>query len=67
VLQGPDEEQVRAWFGSEKLAFFAKHKGLHVEGGAHQLLYYRARKQVAAKSIQAFVEEGLAAMRVLGG
>ncbi len=67
VLQGPDEDQLRALFDSEKLAFFAQRHGLNVEGDGRKLLYYRAGKRVSPKSIPSFVEEGLAVLHLLAG
>jgi len=67
TLQGPDEEQIRALFGTDKLDFFAQRPGLCVEGNGQKLLYYRAGKRLSAKAIQSFVEEGLEVLRLLAG
>jgi hypothetical protein len=67
VLQGPDEAQIRAFFDSEKLAFFAQRRGLCVEGDGRRLLYYRASKRVSPQAIPSFVEEGLATLHLLAG
>ncbi len=65
VLQGPDESQVRAWFTDEKLDFFARTRGLCVEGLGQKLLCYRQKKVVSAKKFNEFLQEGLAVLHLL--
>lgn len=67
VLQGADEQQVRALFNSERLAFFARRPGLCLEGHGHRLIYYRAKQLVSPGAIPSFLEEGLAVLRLLAG
>ncbi len=67
VLQGSDEAQIRALFDAEKLAFFAQRRGLSIEGDGHRLVYYRDHKLVSPQSIQSFIEEGRAVLRLMAG
>jgi len=67
VLQGDDEPRVRALFGREKLAFFAGHRGLCIEGYGRKLLYYRAKKLVSPEAIPSFIADGLAILDLLAG
>ena len=65
VLQGADEEGIRAFFDEERLTFFARRPGLCVEGRGHRLLYYRAGQQLSPNVIHTFLEEGLAVLELL--
>ena len=67
LLQGPDEQSIRALFGNETLAFFTRRPGLCIEGQRRRLLYYRAHKLVAPEAVAAFLEEGLAVLHLLAG
>jgi len=67
LLQGPDEARIRALFGQETLAFFARRPGLCVEGQGPRMLYSRANRCLAPEEIPSFVEDGLAILRLLAG
>jgi hypothetical protein len=65
VLQGDDEEEIRAFFDDKILAFFARRPGLCVEGRGRRLLYYHAGQQLPSHAIHSFLGEGLALLDVL--
>jgi hypothetical protein len=67
VLQGPDAPKIRALFSGDQAAFFARRRGLCVEGMGRRLLYYRAEKCISPKALPSFVAEGLAVLNVLTG
>ena len=58
LLRGPDEPAIRELFTDEKLTFFENYLGICAEGGADQLLFYRARKIVKPDMINEFMTEG---------
>jgi hypothetical protein len=62
VLQGDDEDGIRALFDDDVLAFFARRPGLCLEGRGRRLLYYRAGQQVSPNVIHGFLGEGLAVL-----
>lgn len=59
LLQGPDEDAIRAAFDEVLLGYFVRHPGLCVEGAGAQLICYRAGRVVDADQLGAFLEEGL--------
>jgi len=67
VLQGADEAQIRARFGSDILDYFARHPGLCVEVDGRKLVCYRAGKRIAPEKVESFLGEGIATMRALAG
>jgi hypothetical protein len=67
TLQGPDEQEIRALFSTDKLDFFAQRPGLCVEGSGQKLLYYRAGKRLSPKAVASFMEESLEVLRLLAG
>jgi hypothetical protein len=67
LLQGPDEARIRALFGHETLAYFARRPGLCVESQGRRMLYYRANRRLAPEEIPSSVEDGLAVLHLLAG
>ena len=59
LIQGQDEDQVRAIFPEPVIAYCTRHPGLCVEGKGEQLIYYRKAQQVEPAEIQDFFQEGL--------
>ncbi len=59
VLQGQDEDQVRAIFPEPIVAYCTRHPGLYVEGKGEQLIYCRKNRRVELAEIQDFFQEGL--------
>ena len=63
VLQGMDEDAVRAAFTDPVLSFYESTPGLSTEGKGNCLLYYKFNSWVEPEEVLAFMEEGF---RVFG-
>jgi hypothetical protein len=59
LLQGRDEDQVRAIFSEPVVAYCTRHSGLCVEGEGEQLVYYHKAGRLAPAKIPDFFQEGL--------
>jgi len=59
VVQGQDEDQVRAIFSEPVIAYCTRHPGLCVEGTGEQLIYYRKGGRAEPHEIPGFFQEGL--------
>ena len=60
LLQGDDENVVRALFTDALLSHYDQSKGLSTEGDGDIFIFYRASKRVPPKGITAFMQEGFA-------
>jgi len=60
LLQGTDENAVRALFTDALLSRYDQSKGLSTEGDGNTFIFYRASKRVPPKGITAFMQEGFA-------
>lgn len=60
LLQGNDENAVRALFTDALLSRYDQSKGLSTEGDGDIFIFYRASKRVSPKGITAFMQEGFA-------
>ena len=60
LLQGDEEDAVRALFSDVLLSHYDQSKGLSTEGGGDMFIFYRASKRVPPKGITAFMQEGFA-------
>ena len=58
LLKSPFEEQVRQFFDSEILNFFADRKGVCVEAQPGKLIFYRAGKRIKPVELTGFLEDG---------
>jgi hypothetical protein len=59
LLQGRDEDWVRAIFSEPVVAYYTRHPGLCVEGEGDQLIYYHRDPRVEPEQILRFFQEGL--------
>jgi len=59
LLQGPDENRVRAIFSEPVLAYCARHPDLCVEGQGQELVYYHQGRRIKPAEIPDFFQEGL--------
>jgi len=59
VLQGLDEDQVRAIFSEPAVAYCNRHPDLYVEGWGQQLIYYHKGRRMKSEEIPGFFQEGL--------
>jgi hypothetical protein len=59
LLQGPDEERIRALFDEQVLAFYTRHGNLCTEGGGQRLVHYQQHRRTHPENIQEFLQEGL--------
>ena len=59
LLQGADEQAIRALFTHDMLSYFAKNNDICVVGWSHTLLVYRAGQCVSPHRMASFLEEGL--------
>jgi hypothetical protein len=59
LLQGQDEDRVRAIFSEPVVAYFTRHPGLCVEGEEEQLVYYHKGRRIKPAEIPDFFQEGL--------
>jgi hypothetical protein len=64
LLQGDDEASIREVFADPVLSYYAVRGGLCTEGNGHQVVYYRADRQIPPERIEAFLEEGLGIVRL---
>lgn len=58
LLQGDDENAVRALFTDALLSHYDQSKGLSTESDGDMFIFYRASKRVPPKGIMAFMQEG---------
>jgi hypothetical protein len=59
LLQGLDEDQVRAIFSESAVAYCTRHPDLCVEGWGKQLVYYHKGRRMKPTEIPGFLQEGL--------
>jgi len=59
LVQGQDEDLVRAIFSEPVVAYCTRHPGQCVEGTGEQLIYYRKARRVNPAEIPGFFQEGL--------
>jgi len=59
TLRGRDEEQIRAAFTSDVLAFFETRPGLYVEGGGDTIIFFKAGRRMKVREIQDFLLDGI--------
>jgi hypothetical protein len=59
VLRGESEEQIRAAFTPDVLAFFETRPGLYVEGGGDTIIFFKAGQRLKTVEIQGFLMEGI--------
>jgi hypothetical protein len=59
LLQGRNEDEIRALFDEQVRAFYTRHGNLCTEGGGQRLIYYQAHRRVSGEHIQDFLQEGL--------
>jgi hypothetical protein len=60
LLQGEDENAVRALFSNSLLSHYDRSKGMSTEGAGDGFIFYRASKRVPARRIRGFLQEGFA-------
>ena len=60
LLQGDDENAVRALFSDALLSHYDQSKGLSTEADGDMFIFYRASKRVPPKGMTAFMQEGFA-------
>lgn len=58
VLRGENEQRIRDFFTSERLAYFEGQRGIRMEARGNQFIVYRARKRVKAEDLRGFMDEG---------
>ncbi len=58
LLRGPNEEGVRATFGSELLTAMEQNQGVCVEGRGHDLIFYRRTKLAGPDQFKGLMSEG---------
>lgn len=56
LLQGPDEDFIRATFDKRILTFLTDNSGWHIEGNNYFLIIYKHGKIIQPKSIKSFIE-----------
>ncbi len=59
LLQGRDEDRVRAIFSEPVVAYYTRHPGLCVEGDGGHLIYYHKECRAEPEQIPDFFQEGL--------
>lgn len=59
LLRGEDEDAIRNTFTDELLKFYEKDKVLNTEGNSDKFLFFKTGKRLAAKDVQAFLQEGI--------
>ena len=59
LLQGQDEERIRAIFDEEALLYYTRHPGLHTEGQGRWLAFYRDGRRADPRDMEAFLQQGL--------
>jgi hypothetical protein len=65
LLQGSDEDAVRALFSDALLSHYGQSKGLSTEGDGSRFIFFRTSKRVPPKGITAFLKEGFALFALL--